>query len=702
MRVASLTEGFAIRPANFGQNDTLLEAAIAYAEDAIVMTDPKGAILAANAKAGDLLGFHPDELIKLHYDEETLAPLLSRAEAPERLLSAIKRLIPDAETKDRVNLDLLNPRRSLRCYSGPVMDADESHLGRMWTYRDVTEERRQRQMNERLYGVSIFSDSNPKKVCAYVADAIGRHYGTPCVLSLLRGQFLDYRAVGGPASPLSQMLGSTVDQSYESLALDSAVPVCVGDTRLDPRTRTLLPTRLGYRSFVSVPVLGPEANVLGFLTVLSLIPECTFDEEDARFLVLMAVRVAGELEREQYGNEQLTSSQAIVASQSADLGATREVLEAMNRAFELVAVEEDFERVLVMQAAMLENLLGFGSCAILYTLPSGREIVATPYDHRIPAEGLVLASMPREVEWLRRESIRRLGLENLGEVLAVPLESGGALRGTLLFGTPHRMDIEEFRRVHLEAIAEHVALTLESHAERGDLLATTRSLVAAEADLVRSEKLASVGVLSSVVAHDIKNILAAITMELSIPGEPARTMEAVRQHLDRFSVLSHRLLGYARPRMVVKQRLDLFDVVHSLTNLLAPQMRISDVQLVGNPPKSPVAIMGDRSQLEHMLVAILHNSLQAMSAARGGLIEIKIKRSGRKATVELRDTGPGIAPENLSRVFEPFFSTRHEGFGLGLYAARRIAREHGGDVSVNSTVGVGTTVMVVLQAAADL
>ncbi|RYG28820.1 ATP-binding protein [bacterium] len=103
--------------------------------------------------------------------------------------------------------------------------------------------------------------------------------------------------------------------------------------------------------------------------------------------------------------------------------------------------------------------------------------------------------------------------------------------------------------------------------------------------------------------------------------------------------------------------------------------------------------------MEHLFANLLLNSIQAMSAKSGGVIEIRVKRVGKRAVIEVRDSGPGVKEENLDKMFEPFVGFRHEGFGLGLFSVRRIANEHGGDVKAASTLGVGTTITVTLQAA---
>jgi signal transduction histidine kinase len=103
-------------------------------------------------------------------------------------------------------------------------------------------------------------------------------------------------------------------------------------------------------------------------------------------------------------------------------------------------------------------------------------------------------------------------------------------------------------------------------------------------------------------------------------------------------------------------------------------------------------IKGDPEEIQEVFVNLVQNAIEAMG--QGGTLTIKTYQQGGRPVAEITDTGKGISPELKEKIFDPFFSTRHEGVGLGLSIAYRIVREHGGDIQVSSEVGKGTTFKV--------
>ncbi|MER3495440.1 MAG: hypothetical protein C4320_00565 [Armatimonadota bacterium] len=679
----------------------ILRAALAYAEDAVVISDPEGKILGVNNQASLLVGHEVADVLGKTLNEETLQPLLDRVPNAADLMKWKRALLVEPGRVDRAEHTLENPHREYRRYSGPLHDVNGAIVGRLWSYRDITDERRQQTLSDRLYAISVFVDSDPRKVCSYIAEVVSRLYQCNCVLSVLQGSFLEYRAIAGDLSLLGPMVGSPVDQTYEQFPIEALGPVEIPDTRADPRTRSLLPTRLGYRAYLGVPIIAPDGTTFGCLSVVSASADTVFDQEDARFLSLVAARVATEIERERFIREELVTDQTIVTHDREEHIRVTEVLNSISRAFQVGSHEDDLGQLLMAQAGIFSHLLGFENAGLVLSIKGDQEFVATDTELRIPAEPRVLAVIPEYPDWLRRERIRRLGLQSFGEVFSVPFDAGRAGKGAVLFGSSRRMQLEGMQLAQLEAVARQLALGLEARLQRTELIAKNSELAQHHAEVVLAEQLRAIGNLSAVLAHDIKNIQATLSMVISSPDDPVKTLSEVRLQLDRFTVLTHRLLANHRPRMVSKQPINIFEVIQGIVLLMSPEMRIAEIQVIATPPKLTTLVRGDRAQLEHLLVNVLQNSLQAMSAVRGGMIEIKVRKSGRRVALEIRDSGPGITAAALQQVFDPFFSTRHQDLGLGLYAARRIAREHG-DILMKSDVGLGTTVTVVLQAAADL
>jgi signal transduction histidine kinase len=248
-----------------------------------------------------------------------------------------------------------------------------------------------------------------------------------------------------------------------------------------------------------------------------------------------------------------------------------------------------------------------------------------------------------------------------------------------------------------------VAMKLSSELERerqlgqlrSDLDATTQSLEATQRQLVQSEKLAVTGTLSASVAHDIRNILAAVALDLELGADdPAATLANVRSHLDRFSLLAQRLLSYARPRMTAHASVDLALLLDRVLSLLEGHARIHDVRATLEVRGQVPEVLGEPGQLELLFVNLILNAVQAMP--QGGKVTVTLSAERARVTVSVKDTGTGVPPAVAERLFEPFSSTRPEGFGLGLFSCRRIAEDHGGSIALRTSSARGSTFTVTL------
>ena len=230
------------------------------------------------------------------------------------------------------------------------------------------------------------------------------------------------------------------------------------------------------------------------------------------------------------------------------------------------------------------------------------------------------------------------------------------------------------------------------------LAKTTEELEKTQANLVQSEKLAVTGTLAASVAHDIRNILSSIGVQISLGSEnPEHALSYVQDSLGRFNVLAHRLLSYAKPPKAMLEHLDLCTVIETVLSLIGAQFRISKVELVTVLPDETLYVLGDEGRLEHLIVNLLLNSLNAVGP--GGRVEVSIGAEESTVWLSVSDNGPGMAKEIQERLFEPFASTRSNGFGLGLYSCKQIAQEHKGIIECLSEPGQGTVMKVIFPKA---
>lgn len=229
------------------------------------------------------------------------------------------------------------------------------------------------------------------------------------------------------------------------------------------------------------------------------------------------------------------------------------------------------------------------------------------------------------------------------------------------------------------------------------------------AELQRAAQLSFVGELAAGLAHEIKNPLAGIQGVVDIlirrrdKNDPEReALEGVRHEVERIDSTVRALLDRARPRLISVKVTSLSDIVVRAINLARAQLASTaagdqNVSIEFHPPMDPITASIDPAQIEDAVLNLIINAIEAVGD--DGTVKIQVARSRNKlseefedeAIVEVSDNGRGISEEDLARIFNPFFTTRTSGTGLGLPAVRRIARAHGGRVEVNSTVGEGST-----------
>lgn len=218
-------------------------------------------------------------------------------------------------------------------------------------------------------------------------------------------------------------------------------------------------------------------------------------------------------------------------------------------------------------------------------------------------------------------------------------------------------------------------------------------------EIERASQLATVGELASGLAHEIKNPVIGITNGLDLVRrqlaghsslEPI--MDEMARQLARIDMTVHDLLAFARPAAPQFGRLSANEVIARAVRLIIPAAERAQVQIETLPDPQGPHFQGDEGLVHQALVNVLMNALQATPA--GGTIRLVARPDADHLAFEVSDTGRGIPPESLPNIFRPFYTTRHTGTGLGLSITRGIVERHGGTVMVQSTVGVGTTIML--------
>jgi signal transduction histidine kinase len=224
--------------------------------------------------------------------------------------------------------------------------------------------------------------------------------------------------------------------------------------------------------------------------------------------------------------------------------------------------------------------------------------------------------------------------------------------------------------------------------------------------LIRADRLAAMGELTAGVAHEVRNPLGVIraTVQLLEDAEcdPARISEAaeiIKQEIDRLDKVIKALLDFGRPSTPTLVEVDIDSVLDDVVLFTKRFATQSDVVIERSSASSLPPVLADPDQLKQVFLNLVTNAVQAMEVA-GGRIWITERSEGDFVEVEVADNGPGIPPEELGKVFDPFYSKRAGGTGLGLTIVHRIVDEHGGHIEVESSAE-GTTFKVSLPAVID-
>lgn len=257
---------------------------------------------------------------------------------------------------------------------------------------------------------------------------------------------------------------------------------------------------------------------------------------------------------------------------------------------------------------------------------------------------------------------------------------------------------------HMKGDLEEWGRTLEEKVKQ-----RTEELVAMQARVAQSERLASLGMLAAGVAHEVNNPLGAILALTSLTVEDMRADDPNRESLDEVIRQTERcrdivkgLLEFSRQSKGNTEIVDLNKVLQDTLSLVVKQAMFFNVNVVRDLDPELPPVTADKFQLQQVFMNILMNAVQAMDER--GTIKITSHRdkAGNGVEVSISDTGRGIPPEQIDRIFDPFFSTKEsgQGTGLGLSIAYGIVTTHRGTISVDSVVGRGTTFTIWMPVAA--
>lgn len=256
---------------------------------------------------------------------------------------------------------------------------------------------------------------------------------------------------------------------------------------------------------------------------------------------------------------------------------------------------------------------------------------------------------------------------------------------------------EEKRRLEHE-----IKLYAEELEQRVD--ERTAELVETHQRLVTQERIAALGRAAAQVAHEVKNPLAGLLLySLHLKSKSDNLSEKqtylVDKIVDTINHLNNRveqILGFARPVNLDLRAANLTEIVNDILGLLQPQVTAKKIEVRLSMSDPAYAIIDD-SSIRGALMNLILNAIEAMP--EGGTLSIAVNQTGELVRLEIADTGPGIDEEKAKKIFEPFYTTKAQGLGLGMPYAKRIIDQHNGTISLSSRPGEGTTISITLPAA---
>jgi two-component system, NtrC family, sensor kinase len=310
-------------------------------------------------------------------------------------------------------------------------------------------------------------------------------------------------------------------------------------------------------------------------------------------------------------------------------------------------------------------------------------------------------------------------VDSFSSGMIVPLKHGDSLLGMLLLVTQTGFYDENhlrlfegiggqaalaLRNAQLYEIQANYALHLEDMVE-----AKTAELQSAQQMLIRAEKLASIGHLAASIAHEINNPLQPIRIVLEDMLEDlqnnapidVRALQITHENVERIWRIVSQLLDFAGKRSTTSPDLQLIDIgqiIEGVVSLNKKFFQKEEMRIISNLD-TPLPVYGNKDQLEQVFMNLILNAKAAMET--GGTLKIQVKKDNGEIIAQFIDTGCGIAPDRINKIFDPFFSTKPNGTGLGLFVSYGIIQSHHGSIEVKSKVNKGTTFTIRLPMYVD-
>lgn len=520
------------------------------------------------------------------------------------------------------------------------------------------------------------------------------------------GRFSSVHYRGCSETFIESMRHRAPHEGVLGLALEARELQRIDDLLQDPRVRRGAAVAEGFRSGVALPLINQE-RVFGVVNVFTRTPR-HFSDDDVRLFKAVAHQLAVAIDNARLYRE-------------AQEGVRR--LEALSEIARAIRSTLDVEGVFQIVGERLGPLVPFRRISLLIVRKSASagfsvRIIDRPPPGEPPK---VVLHTPMQVESKSplRHALTQQAPIQLGpgtcedRVLApnpscativVPIRADQSDMGLFVMALPEGARLRRRDLELLRDLAAHLAISLKNARMFQDLEAAYQELKDAKDQLVRSEKLHSLGEMAAGVAHDFNNVLSAILGRAQMmkvllqDDEMQKSIRVIEKAALDGAGTVRRIQEFAKVRSdtaFVVVRLN--PLVREVVERCATRIDAQASRVERHVALQEIsAVLGNPSELREVLTNVIYNALDAMP--HGGRLTVRTGSSeGGGAYIEVQDTGVGMEPEVANKIFDPFFTTKGErGTGLGMSVSYGIVQRHQGDLSVRSARGEGTTIRISL------
>jgi signal transduction histidine kinase len=488
-----------------------------------------------------------------------------------------------------------------------------------------------------------------------------------------------------------------VGQGVTGFVAKTGEALRVDDVRLSPHYVEL---KREVRSELAVPLVI-EGDVIGVLNVDSN-RIYAFSQDDERLLMALGAQASRVIQTSRLYeslNEQTRKLEGLFAAGQALISPeplpeilqriTRTVLELMDiKLCSLMLLNDKRELVLSAVSGGSENYTQRPNLTVTGSL------VGQVVTRRQPMQ---VFDVRKAVRYRSAKMARK---ERLASLLSVPILFQEQLIGILNIYTARPRRFAEEEMTLLSGFASLCGIAIEN-AQRYE------RVLRAEQSIRQTDRLATLGILSAEIAHEIRNPTTIISMLLhslqedhAVAAGREKDLEIIVDKIERINRIVSQVLTFSKGREMPLEWVDLNSAVEDLLFLVNHNISARQVVVKKQYDAQLPHVLGDRGHFDQVLLNLILNALEAMP--NGGVLTIRtgMADAGNGSTdagavqVVIRDTGVGISPDVLPQLFSPFVSTRKEGIGLGLFVSQKLMAQHGGSIDVKSAPGKGTTFTV--------